>query len=223
VVQKSLTQKVLEVNIKDMMKSKQMLAAKRTSMLRKGKIMTPVYNLGAIKAMTLEENPNATTMMVDGKEMPIKKLDDKGKGRLGLQTYKLPPKGDRPDPTYEGTDYFGPKGVSRDKAEGIDAQFVMDVAVGSKGAQNAKGGLIRIPGQTGQVSDYKTEAMNDALATGKGPKKFHFLHAKKNPLNKLGCDCESKGMKKFSCVDKPTSDGRSTSSAFQSNCMGKRK
>ena len=76
-----------------------MLAARRTSMLRKGKVMTPAYNLGAIKAMTLEEDPNATTMMVDGKEMPIKKL------------------GDRPDPTYEGTDYFGPKGVPRDKAE----------------------------------------------------------------------------------------------------------
>lgn len=205
-----------------MMKSKQMLAARRTSMLRKGKVMTPVYNLGAIKAMTLEKDPNATTMMVDGKQMPIRKL------------------GDRPDPTYEGTDYFGPKGVSRDKAEpattmfnnitsgkpmskGIDAQFVMDVAVGSKKTQNPKDGLVRIPGQTGQTSDYKTEAMNDALATGKGPKKFHFLHAKKNPLNKLACDCESKGMKKFSCVDKPTTDGRSTSSAFQSHCMGKRK
>ena len=205
-----------------MMKSKRMLADNRTSMLRKGKVMTPVYNLGAIKAMTLEEDPNATTMMVNGKEMPIKKL------------------GDRPDPTYEGTDYFGPKGVSRDKAEptttmssnttsgkpitkGLDAQFVMDVAVGSKKTQNPKGGLVRIQGQTGQTSDYKREAMNDALATGKGPQKFHFLHAKKNPLNKLACDCESKGMKKFSCVDKPTSDGRSTSSAFQSNCMGKRK
>ena len=166
-----------------MMKSKQMLAAKRTSMLRKGKVMTPAYNLGAIKAMTLEKDPNATTMMVDGKEMPILK--------------KL---GDRPDPTYEGTDYFGPKGVSRDKAE------------------------PRIPGQTGQTSDYKREAMNDALATGKGPQKFHFLHAKKNPLNKhgnvsdSGCMCEQKGLKKFSCVDKPTPDGRSTSSAFQSNC-----
>ena len=178
-----------------------MLAAKRTSMLRTGKVMTPtpVYNLGFIKAKTLEKDPNATTMMVDGKEMPIKKLDGKGEGRLGLQTKMLPPKPDRPDPTYEGTDYFGPKGVSRDIAE------------------------PRIPGQTGQTSDYKREAMNDALATGKGPQKFHFLHAKKNPLNKLGCDCESKGMKKFSCVDKPTSDGRSTSSAFQSNCMGKRK
>ena len=188
-----------------MMKSKRMLADNRTSMLRKGKVMTPVYYLGAIKAMTLEEDPNATTMMVNGKEMPIKKL------------------GDRPDPTYEGTDYFGPKGVPRDKAEGLDAQFVMDVAVGSKKTQNPKGSLVKIPGQTGQTSDYKREAMNDALATGKGPQKFHFLHAKKNPLNKLACDCESKGMKKFSCVDKPTSDGRSTSSAFQSNCMGKRK
>ena len=28
-------------------------------------------NLGFIKAKTLEKNPNAKTMMVDGKEMPI--------------------------------------------------------------------------------------------------------------------------------------------------------
>ena len=54
---------------------------------------------------------------------------------------------DRPDPTYEGTDYFGPKGVSRDKAE------------------------PRIPGQTGQTSDYEREFMNDMMATGKGPRK----------------------------------------------------
>lgn len=31
-------------------------------------------NLGAIKDMTLEDNPDATTMVVDGKTMPIKKL-----------------------------------------------------------------------------------------------------------------------------------------------------
>ena len=33
---------------------------------------------------------------------------------------KSPPKNneeDRPDPTYEGTDYYGPKGVERDEAE----------------------------------------------------------------------------------------------------------
>ena len=30
-------------------------------------------NLGAIKAMTLEDNPKATTMVVDGETMPIKK------------------------------------------------------------------------------------------------------------------------------------------------------
>jgi hypothetical protein len=34
---------------------------------------TPINNLGFIKAKTLEKNPGATTMMVDGKEMPIKK------------------------------------------------------------------------------------------------------------------------------------------------------
>ena len=31
-----------------------------------------VKNLGFIKAKTLEENPNAKTMKVGGKEMPIK-------------------------------------------------------------------------------------------------------------------------------------------------------
>ncbi len=31
-------------------------------------------NLGFIKAKTLEKDPNATTMVVDGKTMPIKKL-----------------------------------------------------------------------------------------------------------------------------------------------------
>lgn len=54
---------------------------------------------------------------------------------------------DRPDPTYEGTDYYGPKGVDRDKAE------------------------PRIPGQTGQTSDYKREFMNDMINTGKGPRR----------------------------------------------------
>tara|TARA_R110002020_G_scaffold256166_1_gene469804 strand:+ start:119 stop:340 length:222 start_codon:yes stop_codon:yes gene_type:complete len=33
----------------------------------------PLNNLGFIKAKTLEKNPGATTMMVDGKEMPIEK------------------------------------------------------------------------------------------------------------------------------------------------------
>ena len=34
----------------------------------------PIMNLGFIKAKTLEKNPNATTMVVDGEKMPIKKL-----------------------------------------------------------------------------------------------------------------------------------------------------
>ena len=38
------------------------------------KFNSMAMNLGAIKAMTLEKNPNATTMVVDGETMPIKKL-----------------------------------------------------------------------------------------------------------------------------------------------------
>ena len=34
----------------------------------------PIMNLGFIKAKTLEKDPNATTMVVDGETMPIKKL-----------------------------------------------------------------------------------------------------------------------------------------------------
>jgi len=34
----------------------------------------PIMNLGFIKAKTLEKDPNATTMVVDGEKMPIKKL-----------------------------------------------------------------------------------------------------------------------------------------------------
>ena len=34
--------------------------------------MSCIKNLGFIKAKTLEENPDATTMVVDGKTMPIK-------------------------------------------------------------------------------------------------------------------------------------------------------
>jgi len=51
------------------------------------------------------------------------------------------------EPTYEGTDYYGPKGVSRDKAEPM------------------------IAGETGQTSDYEREFMNDMIATGQGPRK----------------------------------------------------
>jgi len=36
--------------------------------------MSCIKNLGFIKAKTLEENPNATTMVVDGKSMPIKSI-----------------------------------------------------------------------------------------------------------------------------------------------------
>ena len=36
--------------------------------------MSCIKNLGFIKAKTLEENPNATTMVVDGKTMPIKSI-----------------------------------------------------------------------------------------------------------------------------------------------------
>ena len=37
-----------------------------------GKGKNPIKNLGFIKAETLKNNPDAKTMTVDGKEMPIK-------------------------------------------------------------------------------------------------------------------------------------------------------
>lgn len=36
--------------------------------------MSCIKNLGFIKAKTLEENPDATHMMVDGQKMPIKSI-----------------------------------------------------------------------------------------------------------------------------------------------------
>ena len=36
------------------------------------KMTSPMKNLGFIKSETLKKNPNATTMNVDGKTMPIK-------------------------------------------------------------------------------------------------------------------------------------------------------
>jgi len=38
------------------------------------KFNSVAMNLGFIKAKTLEKDPNATTMVVDGKTMPIKKI-----------------------------------------------------------------------------------------------------------------------------------------------------
>ena len=40
-----------------------------------GKGKSPIMNLGFIKAETLKKNPDATTMNVDGKTMPIKMYD----------------------------------------------------------------------------------------------------------------------------------------------------
>jgi hypothetical protein len=41
-------------------------------MKKYGKGKNPIKNLGFIKAETLKKNPDAKTMTVDGKEMPIK-------------------------------------------------------------------------------------------------------------------------------------------------------
>ena len=43
-------------------------------MSQMGSIIDPGMQSGFIKAKTLEKDPNATTMVVDGKTMPIKKL-----------------------------------------------------------------------------------------------------------------------------------------------------
>ena len=42
-------------------------------MKKYGQGKSPIMNLGFIKAKTLKNNPDAKTMMVDGKEMPITK------------------------------------------------------------------------------------------------------------------------------------------------------
>ena len=51
----------------------QYVAEKKFSAIAKN-MDEPIMNLGFIKAKTLEKDPNATTMVVDGKTMPIKKL-----------------------------------------------------------------------------------------------------------------------------------------------------
>ena len=50
-----------------------------------GKGKNPIMNLGFIKAETLKKDPNATTMMVDGKTMPIKMY---GKKASAAKNYK---------------------------------------------------------------------------------------------------------------------------------------
>tara|TARA_R110002020_G_scaffold19448_1_gene67270 strand:+ start:59 stop:367 length:309 start_codon:yes stop_codon:yes gene_type:complete len=47
----------------------------------------PIMNLGFIKSETLKKNPNAKTMMVDGKEMPIKE-GPQMKDKKGTMSYK---------------------------------------------------------------------------------------------------------------------------------------
>jgi len=51
----------------------QYVAEKKFSAIAKN-MDEPIMNLGFIKAKTLEKDPNATTMVVDGETMPIKKL-----------------------------------------------------------------------------------------------------------------------------------------------------
>ena len=48
---------------------------------------SPIMNLGFIKAETLKKNPNATTMTVDGKEMPITKGGPKMKYGSPMDMY----------------------------------------------------------------------------------------------------------------------------------------
>ena len=47
-----------------------------------GKGKTPIMNLGFIKAETLKKNPDATTMTVDGKKMPIKMYGKKSMAKM---------------------------------------------------------------------------------------------------------------------------------------------
>mgnify|MGYP003141832056 CR=1 FL=1 len=48
---------------------------------------SPIMNLGFIKAETLKKNPDAKTMMVDGKEMPITKGGPKMKYGSPMDMY----------------------------------------------------------------------------------------------------------------------------------------
>jgi len=56
-------------------------------------------NLGFIKAKTLEKNPNAKTMMVDGKEMPIQMKGSPYK-MYGKETSPMTMKGESPLAKY---------------------------------------------------------------------------------------------------------------------------
>ena len=50
-------------------------------------------------------------------------------------------------------------------------------------------GDAKIPGQTGQTSDYEREFMNDAIAQGKGPQKIKY-----GPMNKYASDAQRKAV-----------------------------
>ena len=52
-----------------------------------GKGKNPIMNLGFIKSETLKKNPDAKTMMVDGKEMPITKGGPKMKYGSPMDMY----------------------------------------------------------------------------------------------------------------------------------------
>ena len=56
-------------------------------MKKYGQGKSPIMNLGFIKAETLKKNPNAKTMMVDGKEMPITKGGPKMKYGSPMEMY----------------------------------------------------------------------------------------------------------------------------------------
>ena len=56
-------------------------------MKKYGQGKSPIMNLGFIKAETLKKNPDAKTMMVDGKEMPITKGGPKMKYGSPIDMY----------------------------------------------------------------------------------------------------------------------------------------
>jgi len=56
-----------------------------------GKGKNPIMNLGFIKSETLKNNPDAKTMMVDGKEMPITKGGPKMKYGSPMDMYGKSP------------------------------------------------------------------------------------------------------------------------------------
>ena len=56
-------------------------------MKKYGQGKSPIMNLGFIKSETLKKNPDAKTMMVDGKEMPITKGGPKMKYGSPMDMY----------------------------------------------------------------------------------------------------------------------------------------